>query len=112
MGKSRKGTGTLKAWKVRVTRTAKGLIKNAPREIQRALKEKLPDLRENPELGKPLTGPLLGRRRLPLSGRWRLIYRIVDSKRTVYLEAVGIRKAGDRKDIYELAKKLFRQGLL
>ena len=68
---------------------------------------------ESPELkGKPLLGELQGYRSLRAAGqRYRILYRVDREIVTVVVVAAGRRKAHDRKDIYELARKLIRLGL-
>ena len=44
--------------------------------------------------------------------RYRIIYRVEGDKVVVMIVAVGIREEGDRGDIYALAQKLVRLGLL
>lgn len=62
--------------------------------------------------GKPLLGDLSGLRSLRAVGqRYRVIYRVKRSVVTIIVVCVGIRKEGDRRDIYELARKLVRLGL-
>jgi mRNA interferase RelE/StbE len=66
-----------------------------------------------PELGKPLTGELGDYRSLRAGGqRYRILYRVERDRRAILVVAVGLRKEGDRADIYRLAQKLVRQGLL
>ena len=63
--------------------------------------------------GKPMTGDLLGYRSLRAVGqRYRILYRVERSKVLVHVVAIGIRKEGDQQDIYALAYKLLRLGLL
>jgi len=62
--------------------------------------------------GIALVGPLRGLRRIPAAGRYRIVYRVVREKVEVLILAVGLRKQDDKKDIYELAQKLVRMGLL
>ena len=63
--------------------------------------------------GKPLTGELAGYRAVRAVGqRYRIIYRVERGLITVLVVAVGRRREGDRKDIYELARRLLRQRLL
>ena len=71
-------------------------------------------LAEDPEKkGKPLTAELDGYRSVRAAGqRYRIIYRIGNEKVIVLVVAAGIRRDGDRKDIYALAKKLIRARLL
>lgn len=64
-------------------------------------------------MGKPLVGQLAGFRSLRVAGqRFRIIYRIEDERVVVYVVAIGIRAEGSRKDIYSLAKKLVRLGIV
>ena len=44
--------------------------------------------------------------------RYRIIYKIEKEKIIVLIVLVGIRKEGDKKDVYAVAKKLARLGLL
>ncbi len=46
------------------------------------------------------------------SGRYRVIFKIEDDPDVVWVVAAGIRKEGDQKDIYKLAKKLLKLGLI
>jgi mRNA interferase RelE/StbE len=84
------------------------------RRIQGKICERIEGLRSEPEKqGKPLTEDLSGFRSLRAVGqRYRIIYKIERQRVVVTIVALGIRKAGDRRDIYELAKKLIRLRLL
>ena len=65
------------------------------------------------KLGKALTSELQGLRSIRAVGqRYRIIYKVKQDTVIVYVVAVGIRRDGDRNDIYSLAKKLFRLNLL
>jgi mRNA interferase RelE/StbE len=44
--------------------------------------------------------------------RYRIIYKVEATKVIVTVVTVGIRKDGDKADVYALAKKLARLGLL
>jgi mRNA interferase RelE/StbE len=56
---------------------------------------------------------LIGHRSIRVVGqRYRIIYKVDGEKVTVLVVTIGIRKDGDKKDAYELAKRLMRQGLL
>ena len=72
------------------------------------------ELAESPEQqGKPLVGELAGFRSVRAVGqRYRIVYRVERREVVVVIVAVGRRKAGDKNDIYELARKLLRLGLL
>jgi mRNA interferase RelE/StbE len=71
-------------------------------------------LTEDPEKqGKALLGELAGFRSIRAVGqRYRIIYKITAEEVLVIVVAVGIRKSGAKDDIYNLAKKLFKTGLL
>ena len=73
--------------------------------------EKLAD--EPEKQGKALLGELAGLRSLRASGqRYRILYRVERGRVLVLVIAVGIRKEADRRDVYELARKLFRARLI
>ena len=84
------------------------------RRVQEKIRDRIDGLAYEPEKqGKPLTGELSGYRSLRAVGqRYRIIYRIEKEKVLVIVLAVGIRKEGSRTDVYELARKLFKSGLL
>jgi mRNA interferase RelE/StbE len=83
------------------------------RRVRAALFRRVGELAGAPELGKPLTGELADYRSLrAASKRYRVLYRVERNEVTVLVVAVGLRKEGDRADIYRLAQKLVRQGLL
>jgi mRNA interferase RelE/StbE len=71
-------------------------------------------LESDPELrGKPLDDDLAGYRSLRAVGqRYRIIYRVEPSAVVVVVVAAGIRKEGNREDVYRVAAKLIRLGLL
>jgi mRNA interferase RelE/StbE len=76
--------------------------------------ETINSLTSEPEKkGKRLAAELDGYHSVRAVGqRYRIIYRIDNEKVIVLVVAAGIRKKGDKKDIYTLAKKLFRARLL
>jgi mRNA interferase RelE/StbE len=84
------------------------------RRIQEKLLERMTALANDPELqGKPLGDDLAGYRSVRALGqRYRIIYRVERSIVTVVVVAAGIRKEGRREDIYRVAGKLIRLGLL
>jgi mRNA interferase RelE/StbE len=86
----------------------------ADRRVQKTIATRIDHLAKEPEKqGKPLHGELAGYRSLRAVGqRYRVIYRVDQGRIEVLVVAVGLRKEGDRQDIYELAKKLLRSGLL
>ncbi len=102
-------------WEVRLTLKAEmqvAAIKD--RRVQERLRSSLRRLEYEPELqGKLLADELVGYRSVRAVGqRYRIIYKVEDQRVLVLIVALGMRKEGDKKDIYELAKKLKRLGLL
>jgi mRNA interferase RelE/StbE len=64
------------------------------------------------QLGKPLVDELQGIFRISF-GRYRILYRVESNGQiTVVVVMVGIRKQGDKIDVYELARRLKRHGKL
>jgi mRNA interferase RelE/StbE len=105
------------------TETAKAGLARLPHKVRRGLLDKADELRktDDPENAqKPLTGPLQGYYRICYS-RFRAIYR-VDREQTprgdvvqriiVLFVAAGIRKEGDKNDIYRFALKLLNLGVI
>jgi mRNA interferase RelE/StbE len=84
------------------------------RDIQDTIRKRIRGLVTDPEKqGKPLLGPLRGFRSVRVyHERYRILYRVDRTEVVVMVVALGIRKEGDRQDIYALAQKLLRSGLL
>ena len=82
------------------------------RRIRRLLAARIDRLANEPEKqGRPLGGQLSGRWSCRAVGqRYRIIYRIDEA--VVVVVAVGLRRAGNRDDVYALAERLARLGLL
>lgn len=82
--------------------------------IRRLSVERAEQLADDPEKqGKPLVGELVGFRSVRAAGqRHRIIYRVERKEVIVLIVTVGRRQAGSTRDIYELARKLLKQGLL
>lgn len=82
--------------------------------VQNKLIEAIDSLAINPEQrGKPLTGELQPFRSLRAVGqRYRIIYKVEQHTVSVFVVTVGLRKEGNRSDVYELAKKLLRLKLV
>src|SRR6266700_6800200 len=80
------------------------------KRIQQGIEQAIDSLEVDPKTkGKPVVGTLEGYRSIrAVSQRYRIIYKIDDSQQTVTIIALGIRKEGDKADIYNLAKKLVR----
>jgi mRNA interferase RelE/StbE len=84
------------------------------RRVREKIAQVINRLTEEPEKqGKALLGEMAGFRCIRAVGqRYRVIYTIRDLEVLVIVVAVGIRREGDRDDIYRLAKKLLKLGLL
>lgn len=76
--------------------------------------ERAETLASDPEKqGKELGGDLEGYRSVRAAGqRYRIIYRIDGENVVVVVVSLGIRKEGDKKDVYRLTQRLFNLGLL
>ena len=92
----------------------KQLAEIRDRRIRESIGKRISALEYEPELqGKPLIDELGGYRSVrAVSQRYRIIYKVEDEQVTILVVALGIRKDGDKKDVYNLAKKLIRLGLL
>ena len=83
------------------------------KKLQRTILRRIEGLALDPnKQGKMLTGELSGFRSIHVAGRYRVIYKINRETVIVYILAAGIRKHGDKKDIYKITKKLLKAGLL
>jgi len=101
------------------TETAKRCLERLPLKVRKGLLEKADRLLEcdDPrEASKALVGPLSGYYRIVYS-RYRAIYsvdedRLPDGDVLVHIKirfvAAGIRKEGDKKDIYKFAMRLIK----
>ena len=103
------------SYRIRLAPSALQLLKKiADRRILAKLQEAIDGLAEEPEKqGKALIGDLGGYRSLRAVGqRYRVIYRVDDHSTAVFILALGMRKAGSKKDVYALARRLLRLGLI
>ena len=102
-------------WEVRVTQTAANMLRNiTDARIRRKILDVIAKLKEQPDVkGKALIGELAGFRSIRAVGqRYRILYHLEGSQVVVYVVAIGIRKEGDKGDIYKLAQRMMRLGLL
>lgn len=73
---------------------------------KQAITNKINELRVEPQKGKPLTGNLKGLYSVrAASQRYRVIYEVTVSESVVIVVVIGIRKEGDKRDVYEVARK-------
>ena len=103
------------SWIVRLTVPAKKqLAAMKDKRIRESISRRINGLENDPERqGKLLTDELAGYRSIRAVGqRYRIIYKIEAERVIVLVVTIGIRKEKDKKDAYELAKKLARLGLL
>ena len=104
-----------RAFAISWTETALKLVEAVPdQRIRRLISQRADQLGTSPEQqGKPLIGELAGLRSVRAVGqRYRIVYRVERQEVTVLIVAVGRRRSAEKSDIYELARKLLRQGLL
>lgn len=101
-------------YRILITTTCLRLIEKIPdKKIQRTILDRIEQLSDEPDKqGKKLVKDLSGFLSVQTAGRYRIIYEIDKRTVIVYILAAGIRKEGDKKDIYEIAKKLLDAGLL
>jgi mRNA interferase RelE/StbE len=103
------------SWRISITPQAKRMLADiSDRRIREKIGAVINRLAEDPEKqGKAMLGELAGFRSIRAVGqRYRILYKINGFKIVVVVVAVGIRREGAKDDIYTLAKKLFRLGLL
>ncbi len=104
----------MKRWEVIILPVAKKqLAAITDRRVQEKLRSSLRRLEYEPEQqGKLLADELAGYRSIRVVGqRYRIIYRVNESIVTVCIATLGMRKDGDKRDVYALAKKWARLGL-
>ncbi len=102
-------------WHIRLTVPAKKqLAAISDTRIRQSINKRISRLENDPQKqGKPLSDKLAGYRSIRAIGqRYRIIYKVEAERVVVVVVALGIRKEGDKKDVYELAKRLARLGLL
>lgn len=102
-------------YRIEITPTGLSMLKNIKdRRINKTIQERIEKLIDDPEKqGKELHGELRGYRCVRAVGqRYRIIYRIKNSAVIVLIVAVGLRKEGDKKDVYKLAQKMIRLRLI
>ncbi len=102
-------------WQVEISSPAlKQLEGIKDTRVRGKLFERIEQLESEPEnQGKPLKDELSGLRSVRAVGqRYRIIYKLKDEQVIVIVVAVGMRREGDRSDIYKIAERLLRSGFL
>lgn len=99
---------------VTLTKTAADSLRRIEKRAQKQIVNKLHDLEESPlQRGSALLGELHGYRDVRAAGqRYRIIYTVEEDRVVVLVVYVGMRKDGDKSDVYAIAKKLLRAGLI
>ena len=98
-----------------VTPTALRLLAAiSDRRVREKIGQRIDGLAHDPEKqGKSLGGELAAFRSLRAVGqRYRILYRVDRAQVLVMIVTVGLRKEGDRNDIYRLTKRLLRLGFI
>jgi mRNA interferase RelE/StbE len=101
----------MKEWIVVMSEEARyQLTKIKDRRIQTKLYKQMAKLAYEPEKqGRALKNELTGFRRVKAVGqRYRIIYKMEEDRVLVTVVCLGIRKEGDKRDVYEAMKKLMR----
>ena len=99
-------------YKLEITPLAIDLLsKIKDKREQQGLRKRIEQLQLEPEKqGKALTGKLKGYRSLRALGqRYRIVYRVQQTKVIVTIVGVGIRKQGSKKDIYSILQKFITE---
>lgn len=101
-------------YEILITDTCLALIEKIPdKKIQRTILNRIEGLSDEPDKqGKMLVKELSGFRSIHAAGRYRIIYKVDKQTVIIYILAAGIRKQGDKKDIYKITRKLLKAGLL
>lgn len=102
-------------WEIIISPLAEKLLnKIGDKRIQTSIVERIDRLTYEPDQqGKALRGELAGYRSVRATGqRYRIIYRLEAKQTIVTVVVLGIRRDGDKNDVYAIAKKLKRAGLL
>jgi mRNA interferase RelE/StbE len=103
------------AWRVELTPVAvEQLAAIGDVRIRRQIAWRIDEMASEPDKkGKPLVGQLQGFYSMRAAGqRYRILYRLQHKMVVVYVVALGLRKEVDRRDVYALARRLLRLGLL
>jgi len=101
-------------YKIKLTKIAVENLDKIESTTRTQIINKIESLKEEPELrGKQLKGIFKDYRYIRVAGqRYRILYKLQAETVIVIIINIGIRKDGDKKDIYELMKKYIRIGLL
>jgi len=90
----------MKKWKMRFAPESSRLLSELHPENTKRIKQALPDLRQNPHMGKDLQAELSGFQSLRLK-QYRIVYNINEEKNFIQIFHIG-----RRTDIYAQFKRL------
>ena len=99
-------------YEIRLTPLALKMLTNVrDRREQEKLRDRIDQLKIDPEKqGKALVDNLAWLRSIRAVGqRYRLVYQVQASEIVVLVVGIGMRKDGDKKDIYRILRKLFEE---
>ena len=102
-------------WQIKLTLPAlEQLAAIKDTRVRESISRRIDIFANDPERqGKPLSDELTGYRSIRAVGqRYRILYKLEAEQVIVVVVALGMRKQWDKKDVYELAKKLAQLGLL
>jgi mRNA interferase RelE/StbE len=102
-------------WQIMFTPEAQAMMDDIKdRRVKEKIRERIDKLAQEPlKQGKPLGAELTDLYSVRAAGqRYRVIYSLDGEKIIILIVGVGIRREGSKSDIYALAKKLMRLGLL
>lgn len=100
------------AYEIRLTPLALEMLTNVlDRREQEKLRDRINQLKIDPEKqGKALVDNLAGLRSIRAVGqRYRVVYQVQASAIVILVVGIGLRKDGDKKDIYRILGKLFEE---
>lgn len=103
------------AYRIQITPTTlKALEAISDRRERAAIVRRIDALAEEPGLqGKALRGELAGLLSVRAAGqRYRVVYQTDEEQLRVLVYLVGVRKEGSHHDVYALAQRLIRRGLI
>lgn len=103
------------AYRIEITPTGlEALEAVTDRRSRDSIVRRIDALRTEPsKQGKPLRGELAGFMSIRAAGqRYRVIYKVDERDLKVRVYMIGIRKEGSRGDVYALAHRLVRRGLI
>jgi mRNA interferase RelE/StbE len=102
-------------WKIVILPVAKKqLAAIKDRRIQEVIRRRIDRLEHEPDRqGKPMRDELVGFRSIRAVGqRYRILYTLEEQQVTVLVVTVGIRKEGDKQDVYAVARFLLQRNML